>query len=287
MSGQPSKVAVRETGTILDRIVAQTLSDLRESPPDIDRVQTQLQDAPATVDVLASLQAPGVRIIAEVKRRSPSAGAIGAIANPAALAAQYDDAGAAAISVLTEPHHFGGSLADLEAVRARVQCPVLRKDFIVDEVQILQARAAGASLVLLIAAVLPELRLRQLRELAESLGMHALVEAHTAEEVDAALASGGRIVGVNNRNLNTFEVSLEVCERLRSKLGSAEVAVAESGIESPHDIRRLTQAGYQAFLIGSALVRSKTPGEALWDLIGANEPNNENENKNHNKNGSN
>jgi indole-3-glycerol phosphate synthase len=237
--------------SVLDAIVAQRAAAMA---------------APAG-DGLAALAAPGVRLIAEVKRRSPSAGELNAIPDPAELAAAYAGAGAAAISVLTEPHHFGGSLADLGAVAGAVEVPVLRKDFVVEPVQLLEARASGASLVLLIAAVLSEDGLRRLRERAEAMGMHALVEVHDADEARRALASGARIVGVNNRSLKSFEVDLGVCERLRPLLADAEVVVAESGIHTAADLRRLRAAGYGAFLVGSALVRAADPAGAVRALV--------------------
>jgi len=258
---------VATTGTILDTIVANTRADLDAVLADRARLELEALSAAPALDALASLTMPGVRVIAEVKRRSPSAGNIGTIADPVALASTYAAHGAAAISVLTEPHHFGGHLDDLRAVAAAVDVPVLRKDFIIDEVQILEARAAGASLILLIAALLDEATLRAFREFAEGLGMHALVEAHDRIEVERSLASGARILGINNRDLRTFEVDLANCERLRPMLDDAEVAVAESGVDHAGHVERLRASGYDTFLIGSALVRAEDPGAALSSLI--------------------
>ncbi|TNF29358.1 MAG: indole-3-glycerol phosphate synthase TrpC, partial [Deltaproteobacteria bacterium] len=211
----------------------------------------------------------GVRVIAEVKRRSPSAGDIQAAADPVAQARAYTAGGAAAISVLTEPAHFGGALSDLEAVAAAVSAPCLRKDFIVSQRQLLEARVAGASLVLLIVAILDDAELRALREAAEALGMHALVEAHDAEEVDRAVASGARIIGVNNRDLRTFSIDLATCERLRSRIPPGVVAIAESGVNGPADVSRLRASGYDVFLVGTALMRAADPAAALAALLGA------------------
>lgn len=254
---------------ILDRIVRETRARLEATPVDLDALAARAAATPPAPDGLASLSAPGVRLIAEVKRRSPSAGDIQAGADPVAQATAYAAGGAAAISVLTEPAHFGGALSDLEAVASAVAAPCLRKDFIVSRRQLLEARAAGASLVLLIAAVLEDGELRALREASEALGMHALVEAHDAEEVDRAVASGARIVGVNNRDLRTFEIDLATCERLRSRIPSGLVAVAESGVHTPDDVSRLRASGYDVFLVGTALMKAADPRAALAALIAA------------------
>ncbi len=260
------------TGTILDRIVADVRRRLSEEPPDAAALEVAAAQRPAPSDGLAAMRRSGVRVIAEVKRRSPSAGAIRAAAHPERIAAGYERAGAAAISVLTEPDHFGGSLADLAAVTDAVSIPCLRKDFIVDRIQLLEARAAGASLVLLIAAVLDDRALLTLRESAEALGLHCLVEAHDADEVARARDSGARIIGVNNRDLRTFDIDLATCEALRGAVGDDVVAVAESGIATPADIARLRKSGYDAFLIGSSLMRSADPAAALQALLAVGEP---------------
>ncbi len=252
---------------VLARIVAETRARLASNPPDRDALERAVALRGPAPDGLASLAAEGVRVIAEVKRRSPSAGDIAAGVDPVAQATAYRAAGAAAISVLTEPAHFGGSLDDLRAVASAVALPCLRKDFIVDPVQLLEARAAGASLVLLIAAVLDDVGLRDLREATEALGMHALVEAHDADEVRRALASGARIVGVNNRDLRDFRIDLGTSERLRPAIGTPAGAVAESGIHGPADLRRLRKAGYDVFLVGSGLMRAADPAAALRALI--------------------
>lgn len=252
---------------VLVRIVADTRRRLAEQPPDraaLERAAAALGPAP---DGLASLFAPGVRVIAEVKRRSPSAGDIAAAVDPVAQATTYSLHGAAAISVLTEPDHFGGSLDDLRRVAAAVETPCLRKDFIVHADQLLEARVAGASLVLLIAAVLDDLQLRTLREDAEALGLHALVEAHDEDEVRRSVDSGARVVGVNNRDLRDFRIDLSTSERLRPLIPQGVVAVAESGIHTPADLQRLRRAGYDVFLVGTGLMRAADPAAALRALV--------------------
>ena len=204
-----------------------------------------------------------VNIIAEFKRRSPSKGVIREQADAAATASSYESAGAAAISVLTEADYFDGSLADLRAVRAAVSIPILRKDFIVDEYQVYESAAAGADALLLIVAVLADEALARLCRLTEAeLGMDALVEVHTREELDRAVASGAKLIGVNNRNLRTFAVSTETSIQL-ARLAPADVAlVSESGL-TPDEVCRLTAVGYRGFLVGEALMRAKEPGQEL------------------------
>ncbi|MGC5048191.1 indole-3-glycerol phosphate synthase TrpC [Micrococcus porci] len=256
--------------TVLDSIVAGVLEDLaprRETVPEA-RLQELIAQAPAPRDAHAALRdgrsdPAGIHVIAEVKRRSPSKGALAEITEPAALAASYADGGAGAISVLTEQRRFGGSLADLDAVRAAVTLPVLRKDFTVTEYQILEARAHGADLVLLIVASLDDARLRGFRELAESLGMHALVEAHTSEEIARGVDSGARILGVNVRNLKTLDVDPDRYAALAGDLPEDVVRVAESGVESEAQVRQYAAAGADAILVGEALVRHGAPADAL------------------------
>jgi indole-3-glycerol phosphate synthase len=213
-------------------------------------------------------RADRLNVIAECKRRSPSAGVLRADYDPAAIARAYEQGGAAAISVLTEPTFFDGAPEHLRAVRASVALPLLRKDFIVDRYQLLEARAAGADAILLIVAALepPELR-RLMREAAE-LGLAALVEVHDREELDRALEAGAAIVGVNNRNLRTLAVSVEASERLIEAIPADRIAVAESGLRTHEDLRRLSRAGYRAFLVGERLMTSRDAGEALRALVG-------------------
>ena len=208
------------------------------------------------------------RVIAECKRRSPSRGVLRDDYDPVAVARAYESAGAAAISVLTEPAFFDGALSHLASVREAVAIPVLRKDFIVDEYQLWEARAAGADAVLLIAAVLDDEALVGLRERAEVLGLAALVEVHDAVELERAIRSGARMVGVNNRNLRTLTVDLDTSVALAASIPDGCVAVAESGLRSPADLHRLAAAGYDAFLIGERFMTAPDPGLALAALLG-------------------
>jgi indole-3-glycerol phosphate synthase len=205
-------------------------------------------------------------IIAEVKQASPSKGMFTADFQPARTAQQYQLGGAACLSVLTDEKHFRGSWQDLYAARQAVSIPVLRKDFTIDEIHVWEAAAGGADAILLIAAILSESQMRHFRELAESFGMDALVEVHDAEELKPAVASGARLIGVNNRNLRTFEVRLETALDLAPLIPAQAVRVAESGIQSAADIALLQTAGYQAFLIGEHLMRSGDPTAALQQL---------------------
>jgi len=207
-----------------------------------------------------------VRIVAEVKRASPSAGAIDAALDAPAQAARYEAAGAAAVSVLTDGPGFGGSLEDLAAVRERVRRPVLRKDFVVDAYQLLEARAAGADAALLIVAALPGDRLRRLLDACAPLGLAALVEVHDERELEGALAAGARLVVVNNRDLRTFQVDLAVSERLLPLLPGGVKGVAESGVRTAADVRRLRARGASNFLVGEALVRASDPGALIQEL---------------------
>ena len=206
-------------------------------------------------------------MIAEIKRASPSAGVLRANLDAVAIAAEYERAGAAAISVVTEVHHFGGTLEMLARVRWHSRLPLLRKDFVLDSYQLLEARHAGADAVLLLAVLHAAPELQKLRELGERLGMEVLVEVHTEEELERALACGARLVGVNNRDLRTFEVRLETALGLAARIPKDVVAVAESGIRSASDIQRLEEAGYRGFLIGEQLMRAASPGDALSALV--------------------
>jgi len=214
-----------------------------------------------------ALQAPGIRIIAECKRRSPSRGVIRPSFDPADIARSYEEAGAAAVSVLTEPTFFDGSLQHLAEVRRAVTVPVLRKDFIVTEQQVLEAKAVGADAVLLIVAAMTASELGALMQAATREGLAALVEVHDQRELDVALDAGAQIVGVNSRNLRTLEVDPSVFETLAHRLPSEVVAVAESGLRTSADIRHLGRLGYRAFLIGERFMAAERPGEALAALI--------------------
>jgi len=205
-----------------------------------------------------------VNIIAEFKRQSPSRGAINSDADPVTMTRTYESSGAAAVSILTEEDYFDGSLDDLRAVRSAVRLPILRKDFIFDEYQVYESAVAGADALLLIVAVLNDETLVRLRRLTEDeLRMDALVEVHTREEMDRACNSGAKLIGVNNRNLGTFAVSLETSAQLAPFAGEHALLVSESGIESADDIRRLYDLGFRGFLIGESLMRADDPGEAL------------------------
>lgn len=259
MSGEPR-------ASILTAIVARTRARLGEHPPDIAALEARLGDFPVR-DPIAALAAPGIRIIAEVKRVSPSLGALAPSADAVSVAKGYAAAGAAAISVLTEPERFGGSFEDLQAVSRAVAVPTLCKDFIVDRRQVLMARAHGASLVLLIVAALSDAELVSLREAIEQLGMQALVEVHDREEARRALATGARIVGVNSRNLHTLAIDLAVAEALRGELPDDVLPIAESGVNGPAEITRLGRAGYRRFLIGSSLMTAADPRALLAAMI--------------------
>ncbi len=256
------------TGAIPD-ILAQIVASKREQRAAASVPLDALEKRAAEIarrNFSSALTADPPAIIAEIKRASPSCGPLAPHLDSVALAKAYARGGAAALSVLTEERHFAGSLADLEAARAAVELPVLRKDFTLDEYHVVEAAAHGADAVLLIAAILPVGRLRTLREEAERFGMAALVEVHDEEELKAALDSGARIIGINNRNLRTFEVRLETSLRLAERIPAHVVKVSESGIHSPQDIARLREAGFQAFLVGEHLVRAADPAEAVRSL---------------------
>lgn len=208
-----------------------------------------------------------LNVIAEFKRKSPSKGVIRDGADAKDVARSYESAGAAAVSVLTEEDFFDGSLEDLRAVHSSISLPVLRKDFIVDEYQVYESAAAGADALLLIVAALDDDTLMRLRRLAEDeLGMDALVEVHTSEEMQRAIASGAALIGVNNRNLKTFEVSLETSVQLAREVPDNLVLISESGLNSSIDLRRLHELGYQGFLIGESLMRADSLEDALREL---------------------
>ncbi len=254
------------TPTVLDDIVAGVRADLahRREVTSLAALHERAAAQPPALDAEAALRAaPGVAVIAEVKRASPSKGALAAISDPAALAAAYAAGGATACSVLTEQRRFHGSLADLDAVRAAVRIPVLRKDFMVDPYQIVEARAHGADLILLIVAALTDAQLVALREQAEALGMTALVEVHDADETRRAVDSGARVVGVNARNLKTLEVDRSVFARLRPRIPDQCVAVAESGIRGVPDVQEYAAAGARAVLVGEALVTDGQPAATV------------------------
>ena len=252
---------------ILARIVAakqDTLPSLRARRAELERLaETTRPDRRAFA---AALRAHPPAIISEVKKASPSRGVLSADFRPVEIARSYEAAGCAAISVLTDEPFFQGSLADLIAVRAAVSVPVLRKDFTIDELHILEAAAHGADAILLIAALLDAKTMRRYREFAAQLGLAALVEVHTAQELDAVIDSGAEIIGVNNRDLHTFNVSLQVSLDLAPKIPAAATRVAESGIHGPADVALLRDAGYHAFLVGEHLMKSANSRAALEAL---------------------
>ncbi|HWP59766.1 MAG TPA: indole-3-glycerol phosphate synthase TrpC [Candidatus Acidoferrales bacterium] len=214
-----------------------------------------------------SLKGSGRRIIAEVKRASPSQGLIRADFDPVSIARAYARNGASALSVLTEERYFQGSLRYLEEIRNAVALPLLRKDFVFDPYQVVESRSYGADAVLLIAAILSLADLRALREQAESLDMHALVEVHTEDELERAVRSGARVIGINNRDLRSFKVDLTTTERLAPKAPPGTLLVCESGLETEAQLRRIERAGVSAFLIGETLMRAADPGARLKELL--------------------
>ncbi|MDQ1666226.1 MAG: indole-3-glycerol phosphate synthase [Actinomycetota bacterium] len=258
-------------GSILDSIVEGVRADLavRESEIDFAEIKRRAQAAPPPIDALAKLHEPGIGVIAEVKRRSPSKGDLAQIADPAELAASYAEGGARVISVLTEQRRFGGSLADLAAVRARVDVPVLRKDFIVSPYQVHEARAYGADVVLLIVAALEQNVLDSLLDRVESLGMTALVEVHTEDEADIALEAGAKVIGVNARNLHTLEIDRTIFGRIAPGLPTDVIRVAESGVRGPGDLLTYAGWGADAVLVGEGLVTSGDPQSAVRGLVAA------------------
>lgn len=254
--------------TVLDEIIAGVRADLavRAAERSLPDLIAEVELLPAPAPVLPALAGPGLGVIAEVKRASPSKGALAPITDPAALAERYAAGGASAISVLTEQRRFGGSLADLAAVRARVATALLRKDFVVTEYQLWEGRAAGADLALLIVAALTDAELASFLAVGEQLGITCLVETHTADEVRRALDAGATLIGVNNRNLKTLDVDLAAFERLRPLIGADAVTVAESGILSLDDAARMRAAGADAVLVGELLVRHADPETAVAEL---------------------
>ncbi|NUS45622.1 MAG: indole-3-glycerol phosphate synthase TrpC [Mycobacteriaceae bacterium] len=257
--------------TVLDSILDGVRADLaaREALVDFAAIKVEAAAAPAALNAAAALRASDIGVIAEVKRASPSKGALADIPDPAKLAAAYQDGGARVISVLTEGRRFHGSLADLDAVRAAVTIPVLRKDFIVGPYQIHEARAHGADLILLIVAALDQPTLIALLDRTESLGMTALVEVHTEEEADRALEAGASVIGVNARNLKTLDVDPDVFARIAPGLPSHVIKVAESGIRNTSDLHSYAGAGADAVLVGESLVTNGDPRGAVADLVAA------------------
>lgn len=255
--------------SILDRIVRTKRDEVKEAAPRLAEYRDMTRQADAPRGFAAALRRPlEVRLLAEVKRRSPSAGDIRPGADPVEVARAYVTGGAAALSVLTDRHYFGGDLAFLRAVRKAVPVPVLRKDFLIHPVQVWEARAAGADAVLLIARILEQPLLEELHGLARELGMDALVEAHTEGELERALAAGATLVGVNNRDLDTFATDLDLSLRLAPRVPRSVTYVAESGIRTAEDADALGAAGVDAILVGESLMRQEDLRGAAAALAG-------------------
>jgi len=254
-------------GTYLDQILqahrARAAADVRA----LDAVVERATKASPVRDFRSALAAPGLSVIAEVKRRSPSKGALAPDLVPGVLAKHYDAGGASALSVLTDVDHFGGSAADLVEARSSVSLPVLRKDFTVDARDVADTRFIGADAVLLIVAALDDAELRDFHQLADDLGLAALVEAHDEAEVERGLAAGATIMGVNQRDLVTFRVDTDRAVRVAATIPDGVVKVAESGIRDAADAARLAEAGYDAILVGEHLVTSRDPARAVRELV--------------------
>jgi len=253
------------SANVLDSIIEGVRADVaaREAEISLAEIKQRAKDAPPPLDVMAALREPGIAVIAEVKRASPSRGQLAAISDPAKLARAYEDGGARVISVLTEQRRFHGSLADLDAVRAAVSVPVLRKDFIIRPYQIHEARAHGADMLLLIVAALEQPALESMIERTHSLGVH------TEEEADRALQAGAKVIGVNARDLKTLEVHRDCFARIAPGLPSDVIRIAESGVRGPADLLAYAGAGADAVLVGEGLVTSGDPRSAVADLVTA------------------
>jgi indole-3-glycerol phosphate synthase len=262
---------VSSTPDLLEAIVAATRSRVNAAMTREPRAALErraLARTPAAAGFTERLSRRGsINVIAECKRRSPSRGVLRAAYDPVSIAAGYERAGAAAISVLTEPGFFDGSLEHLEAVRAAVRIPLLRKDFIVDEYQLLEARAAGADAILLIVAALDDRSLSSLAAAARDLELAALVEVHDAAECTRAIAAGATIIGVNNRNLRTLQVDLDASREVAGTLPASAIGISESGLKTPADLQAMQALGYRAFLMGERFMIEPDPGAALAGLI--------------------
>jgi len=254
--------------SVLDSIIAGVREDLAARRLPMAQLLEALEVAPPVKDCLPALLTDEISVIAEVKRSSPSKGALATISDPAALAASYEQAGASVISVLTEQRRFGGTLNDLDQVRSAVELPVLRKDFMVDEYQFYEARAHGADVVLLIVAALSKNQLDDYLHLSKELGMRALIEVHTHFELESALDISSEIIGVNSRNLKTLDVDTQVFSQLIPQIPKHIARVAESGISTRSDVEFAHENGATAILVGEALVRSADPKVAMEQLLG-------------------
>jgi len=257
--------------SVLDDILDGVRADLavRQQTTPLDQLKDTAAKAASPRDVMAAFSGTEVAVIAEVKRASPSKGAMAAIADPAGLAVDYEAGGARVISVLTEARKFGGSLEDLAAVRAAVSVPILRKDFIVSSYQLWEARAHGADMVLLIVAALEQNALVSLVERAQSIGLVPLVEVHTTDELDRAIGAGAKVLGINARNLATLEVDRGIFAKLAPRVPDGVIKIAESGVRGPHDLLAYAAHGADAVLVGESLVTGKDPKTAVADLVTA------------------
>ncbi len=255
---------------ILDTIVARKREEIAAAKAARPRatLEARLAAAPPVRDFAAALRRPGLQVIAEVKKASPSAGVIRADFDPVSIAHAYERHGAACVSVLTDEHFFQGHLAYLTAVREAVGIPVLRKEFILDEYQLLEARVAGADAVLLIAEILPGDEMKTLHRQAEALGLHVLVELHDADQLPRVLDAGAVLIGINNRDLRTFRTSLDHTLDLLANVPAGRVVVSESGIKTNADMKCLEAAGVKAVLVGESLMRAADIGAALDELRG-------------------
>jgi indole-3-glycerol phosphate synthase len=254
--------------SVLASIIEGVREDLAARRLPMGQLQEALETAPTVRDCLPFLISSEMSVIAEVKRSSPSKGALAPITDPAGLAAQYEEAGAHVVSVLTEQRRFGGSLADLDAVRKAIELPILRKDFMVDEYQFYEARAHGADVVLLIVAALSKNQLEDYFHLSTELGMRSLIEVHTNDELERALEISPEIIGVNSRNLKTLEVDARAFAELIPQIPSSIARVAESGISTREEVIFAQECGATAILVGEALVRSESPSVAINQLLG-------------------
>ena len=254
--------------SVLDSIIEGVREDLAARRLPMSQLLEALEVAPPVRDCLSALLTEDISVIAEVKRSSPSKGALAPITDPAALAASYEEASATVISVLTEQRRFGGTLADLDAVRKAVELPILRKDFMVDEYQFYEARAHGADVILLIVAALSKNQLDDYFHLSKELGMRALIEVHTPGELESALEISPEIVGVNSRNLKTLDVDAQAFAQLIPQIPRSIARVAESGIFTRAEVEFAQEHGATAILVGEALVRSGNPNVAMGQLLG-------------------
>ena len=254
--------------SVLDSIIEGVREDLAARRLPLSQIHEAMENAAKPLDAHAFLSQSEMNVIAEVKRSSPSKGALAPITDPAALAEQYQEAGASAVSVLTERRRFAGSLEDLDLVRARVTIPVLRKDFMIDEYQFLEARAHAADIVLLIVAALSRSQLKDFYDLSCELGMASLIEVHTAQELESAMEISPRMIGINSRNLKTLDVDTRAFADLIPQIPVEIIRVAESGISTRSDVQAAQSSGASVILVGEALVKSGDPISAMQELLG-------------------